>query len=165
MEFKLGLFAGQSPCQKTIKSELTVSIRGANCFDRGSFCFLWNNLVSLWNTSTVEVAYKVNTGAFIKHCVFYVWQWTDPLLSFQASKAEHAAVLLWSTTTWRQLQVLPCHTLTVTQMAFSPDAQLLLAVSRDRTWSLWRRNLPTPESPGEKWGQHRLIRKSVLQGY
>uniref|UniRef100_A0AAX7U4P1 Elongator complex protein 2 n=1 Tax=Astatotilapia calliptera TaxID=8154 RepID=A0AAX7U4P1_ASTCA len=65
----------------------------------------------------------------------------------KASKAEHAAVLLWSTTTWRQLQVLPCHTLTVTQMAFSPDAQLLLAVSRDRTWSLWRRNLPTPESP------------------
>uniref|UniRef100_A0AAX7U815 Elongator complex protein 2 n=1 Tax=Astatotilapia calliptera TaxID=8154 RepID=A0AAX7U815_ASTCA len=61
--------------------------------------------------------------------------------------SEHAAVLLWSTTTWRQLQVLPCHTLTVTQMAFSPDAQLLLAVSRDRTWSLWRRNLPTPESP------------------
>ncbi|KAF1381537.1 hypothetical protein PFLUV_G00155020 [Perca fluviatilis] len=65
----------------------------------------------------------------------------------KASKAEHAAVLLWSTATWRQLQMLPCHTLTVTQMAFSPDAQLLLAVSRDRTWSLWRRNLPTPESP------------------
>ncbi len=69
---------------------------------------------------------------------------------FQASKAEHAAVLLWSTATWRQLQRLPCHNLTVTQMAFSPDAQLLLVVSRDRTWSLWRRNLPTPESPGEK---------------
>ncbi|XP_028255399.1 elongator complex protein 2 isoform X2 [Parambassis ranga] len=65
----------------------------------------------------------------------------------KASKAEHAAVLLWSATTWRQLQVLPYHTLTVTQMAFSPDAQLLLTVSRDRTWSLWRRNLPTPESP------------------
>lgn len=70
-------------------------------------------------------------------------------LSFQASKAEHAAVLLWSTATWRQLQTLPCHNLTVTQMAFSPDAQLLLAVSRDRTWSLWRRNLPTPEIPGK----------------
>lgn len=37
-------------------------------------------------------------------------------------------------------------------MAFSPDARLLLAVSRDRTWSLWRRDLPTPESPGEKAG-------------
>ncbi|XP_031709814.1 elongator complex protein 2 isoform X1 [Anarrhichthys ocellatus] len=65
----------------------------------------------------------------------------------KASKAEHAAILLWSTATWRQLQTLPCHTLTVTQMAFSPDAQLLLAVSRDRTWSIWRRNLSTPESP------------------
>uniref|UniRef100_A0A3Q1GVS1 Elongator complex protein 2 n=1 Tax=Acanthochromis polyacanthus TaxID=80966 RepID=A0A3Q1GVS1_9TELE len=65
----------------------------------------------------------------------------------KASKAEHAAVLLWSTTTWRQLQSLPCHTLTVTQMAFSPDAQLLLAVSRDRTWSLWRRNPTTSENP------------------
>ncbi|KAM9738304.1 elongator complex protein 2 [Menidia menidia] len=65
----------------------------------------------------------------------------------KASKAEHAAVLLWSTATWRQLQTLPCHTLTVTQMAFSPDAQLLLAVSRDRSWSLWRRNPPTEECP------------------
>uniref|UniRef100_A0A8C4I2U4 Elongator complex protein 2 n=1 Tax=Dicentrarchus labrax TaxID=13489 RepID=A0A8C4I2U4_DICLA len=65
----------------------------------------------------------------------------------KASKAEHAAVLLWSTATWRQLQALPCHTLTITQMAFSPDAQFLLAVSRDRTWSLWRRNLPTHEKP------------------
>ncbi|XP_059206595.1 elongator complex protein 2 isoform X2 [Centropristis striata] len=64
----------------------------------------------------------------------------------KASKAEHASILLWSTATWRQLQSLPCHTLTVTQMAFSPNAQLLLAVSRDRTWSLWRRNQPTPES-------------------
>lgn len=59
-------------------------------------------------------------------------------------------MLLWSAATWRRLQTLPCHTLTVTQMAFSPDARLLLAVSRDRTWSLWKRNLPTPESPGEK---------------
>lgn len=57
----------------------------------------------------------------------------------QASKAEHAAILLWSTSTWKQLQALPCHSLTVTQMAFSPDSRLLLAVSRDRTWSLWRR--------------------------
>ncbi|MEQ2236839.1 Elongator subunit elp2 [Ilyodon furcidens] len=64
-----------------------------------------------------------------------------------ASKAEHAAVLLWSTATWRQLQALPYHALTVTQMAFSPNAKFLLAVSRDRTWSLWGRKLSTPESP------------------
>uniref|UniRef100_A0A8C7ZVF3 Elongator complex protein 2 n=1 Tax=Oryzias sinensis TaxID=183150 RepID=A0A8C7ZVF3_9TELE len=65
----------------------------------------------------------------------------------KASKAEHAAVILWSTSTWRQLQMLPYHTLTVTQMAFSPDAQLLLAVSRDRTWSLWRRSQESTEPP------------------
>uniref|UniRef100_A0A674DGQ7 Elongator complex protein 2 n=1 Tax=Salmo trutta TaxID=8032 RepID=A0A674DGQ7_SALTR len=60
----------------------------------------------------------------------------------KASKAEHAAVLLWSATSWRQLQALPCHSLTVTQMAFSPNGLFLLAVSRDRTWSLWRRDDP-----------------------
>ncbi|XP_057684409.1 elongator complex protein 2 isoform X2 [Corythoichthys intestinalis] len=63
----------------------------------------------------------------------------------KASKAEHASVLLWSASTWRQLQVLPCHALTVTQMAFSPDADMLLLVSRDRTWSLWRRRQHDPE--------------------
>ena len=66
------------------------------------------------------------------------------LLPPQASKAEHAAVLLWSASSWRQLQALPCHTLTITQMAFSPDAHFLLAVSRDRTWSLWQRDQPPP---------------------
>lgn len=65
----------------------------------------------------------------------------------KATKAEYASVLLWDTTSWRQLQSLSYHTLTVTQMAFSPDSRLLLAVSRDRTWSLWRRNLATPENP------------------
>ncbi|KAM9823630.1 elongator complex protein 2 [Neosynchiropus ocellatus] len=66
----------------------------------------------------------------------------------KATKAEHASVLLWSTRTWRQLQALSYHTLTVTQLAFSPDSQMLLAVARDRTWSLWRRN--QPESEGEE---------------
>ncbi|MCJ8746241.1 hypothetical protein PDJAM_G00139520 [Pangasius djambal] len=64
----------------------------------------------------------------------------------KASKAEHAAILLWSTSTWKQLQALPCHSLTVTQMAFSPDSRLLLTVSRDRTWSLWRREDCGPDA-------------------
>ncbi|KAL2080049.1 hypothetical protein ACEWY4_023842 [Coilia grayii] len=67
----------------------------------------------------------------------------------KATKAEHAAILLWSASCWRQLQSLPCHSLTVTQMAFSPDARLLLAVSRDRTWSLWQRQDPAPEGSTE----------------
>lgn len=59
--------------------------------------------------------------------------------SIQASKKEHAAIILWSTTSWKKLQSLSFHNLTVTQLAFSPDDSFLLAVSRDRNWSLWRK--------------------------
>ncbi|CAB1320497.1 unnamed protein product [Coregonus sp. 'balchen'] len=81
----------------------------------------------------------------------------------KASKAEHAAVLLWSATSWRQLQALPCHSLTVTQMAFSPNGRLLLAVSRDRTWSLWRRDDPTatPTNTEPHFSLHTSTRKDT----
>uniref|UniRef100_A0A3B3QC63 Elongator complex protein 2 n=1 Tax=Paramormyrops kingsleyae TaxID=1676925 RepID=A0A3B3QC63_9TELE len=61
----------------------------------------------------------------------------------EASRPEHGAILLWSVCSWRQLQTLAFHSLTVTQMAFSPDGCFLLAVSRDRTWSLWKQQDPT----------------------
>uniref|UniRef100_A0A8C6REN7 Elongator complex protein 2 n=1 Tax=Nannospalax galili TaxID=1026970 RepID=A0A8C6REN7_NANGA len=57
----------------------------------------------------------------------------------KAAKKEHAAIILWNTTSWKQVQNLVFHTLTVTQMAFSPNDKFLLAVSRDRSWSLWKR--------------------------
>ncbi|XP_056376891.1 elongator complex protein 2 isoform X2 [Hyla sarda] len=57
----------------------------------------------------------------------------------KASKKEHAVIILCSTTSWKQIQSLSFHNLTVTQMAFSPDDKFLLAVSRDRNWSLWRK--------------------------
>ncbi|XP_071102192.1 elongator complex protein 2-like [Haliotis cracherodii] len=62
----------------------------------------------------------------------------------KASKAEFANILLWDTSTWRQIGSLEGATLTVTQMAFSPSGQYLLAVSRDRTWSLYQQT-------GETW--------------
>ncbi|XP_068629585.1 elongator complex protein 2 [Battus philenor] len=57
----------------------------------------------------------------------------------RATNAEHAAVLIWETTNWQQIQKLVSHQLTVTQLAFSPDSHHLLAVSRDRRWTLFHR--------------------------
>ena len=57
---------------------------------------------------------------------------------FQASKTEHASIRVWSTDTWRQVTLLTHHTLTVTQLTFSHSGTHLLAVSRDRGWSLWK---------------------------
>ncbi|XP_062356367.1 elongator complex protein 2 isoform X6 [Cinclus cinclus] len=65
----------------------------------------------------------------------------------KASKKEHAAVILWSTTSWKKLQSLSFHNLTVTQLAFSPDDSFLLAVSRDRNWSLWRKQDSSESGP------------------
>ena len=47
---------------------------------------------------------------------------------------------MWAVGSWQQFAVLQLHSLTVTQLAFSHDSTLLLATSRDRTWSLWQRS-------------------------
>ncbi|OXB57010.1 hypothetical protein ASZ78_015596 [Callipepla squamata] len=65
----------------------------------------------------------------------------------KASKKEHAAIILWSTSSWKKIQRLPFHNLTVTQLAFSPNDELLLAVSRDRNWSLWRKEDSSESGP------------------
>ncbi|KAJ0180242.1 hypothetical protein K1T71_003646 [Dendrolimus kikuchii] len=57
----------------------------------------------------------------------------------KATTAEHAALLLWETKTWHQIQKLVSHTLTVTQVAFSPNSQNIVSVSRDRRWTLYTR--------------------------
>ncbi|XP_057278991.1 elongator complex protein 2 isoform X3 [Pezoporus wallicus] len=65
----------------------------------------------------------------------------------KASKKEHAAIILWSTASWKKLQSLSFHNLTVTQLAFSPNEKFLLAVSRDRNWSLWRKEDSSESGP------------------
>ncbi|XP_023297424.2 probable elongator complex protein 2 [Lucilia cuprina] len=59
--------------------------------------------------------------------------------SCKSSNAEHAQIILWNTATWKQIQKLSGHQLTVTQMSFSPNGEYLLSVSRDRRWSLFKR--------------------------
>lgn len=87
------------------------------------------------------------------HTIFDVFFWFVRLPCcyclisvLQAAQKDHAAIILWSTASWKQVQSLAYHTLTVTQMAFSPDDKFLLAVSRDRTWSLWKKqDVNSPE--------------------
>lgn len=57
--------------------------------------------------------------------------------SCRATNEEHAQIILWDTQTWKQVQKLPAHQLTVTQMKFSPNDRWLLSVSRDRRWTLF----------------------------
>lgn len=80
----------------------------------------------------------------------FLLPWCPGLISgLQATQKEHAAIILWSTASWKQVQSLAFHTLTVTQMTFSPDDKFLLAVSRDRTWSLWKRQDATSAEFGK----------------
>ncbi|KAH9179985.1 WD40 repeat-like protein [Lactarius sanguifluus] len=58
----------------------------------------------------------------------------------KAASAKHATVRIYDTENFRPFgQPLEGHALTVTQIAFSPDDQLVLTVSRDRTWRLFHR--------------------------
>lgn len=58
----------------------------------------------------------------------------------QAQAAQFAAVWLWDLATWTSVgPPLEAHSLTVTQMAFSPSGQHLLTVSRDRTFAIFER--------------------------
>ncbi|XP_044755225.1 probable elongator complex protein 2 [Coccinella septempunctata] len=58
----------------------------------------------------------------------------------KSTAQEHAAVLLWDTSNWKNTQKLVSHNLTVTQISFSPDSQKLLTVSRDRRWTVFEKN-------------------------
>ncbi|XJO78424.1 hypothetical protein BDV3_002867 [Batrachochytrium dendrobatidis] len=56
----------------------------------------------------------------------------------KAAKSEHAAVRLWSTSTWKEVcPPLSFHTLSVTCIQFSPNGQYVLTAGRDRGWALF----------------------------
>lgn len=99
----------------------------------------------LQNTLWPEVQ-KLYGHGFEMFCVAADSDGTLVASACKATKTEHASVLLWDTSSWRQVQALSYHTLTVTQLAFSPDSRFLLSVSRDRTWALWKRNSHTVEN-------------------
>ena len=57
----------------------------------------------------------------------------------QASAPREADLLVWEVGAWRAVARLEGgHTLTATQLAFSPDGALLASVSRDRSLAVWR---------------------------
>ncbi|KAI0721823.1 WD40 repeat-like protein [Cerioporus squamosus] len=59
----------------------------------------------------------------------------------KATTPEHAVVRVYDTSTWQLFgQPLAGHSLTVTQIAFSPDDSHILSVSRDRTWRLFEKS-------------------------
>ncbi|THV08623.1 WD40 repeat-like protein [Dendrothele bispora CBS 962.96] len=57
----------------------------------------------------------------------------------KATTPEHAVVRIYDTSNWHLVgDPLPGHSLTVTRIAFSPDDQYVLTVSRDRSWRIHR---------------------------
>jgi WD40 repeat protein len=71
----------------------------------------------------------------------------------QAQAAQWAGIWVWNTTTWTHVgEPLAAHSLTVTQLSFSPDGSQLLSVSRDRSFAIFSRTgsgalLPCCPSP------------------
>ncbi|KAF8592532.1 WD40 repeat-like protein [Ramaria rubella] len=59
----------------------------------------------------------------------------------KSTTAEHAVLRVNNTRDWQPMgQPLAGHTLTVTRIAFCPNDTMVLSVSRDRTWRLFRLN-------------------------
>jgi elongator complex protein 2 len=59
----------------------------------------------------------------------------------RASSIDHAVIRVYETKEWREICApLRAHSLTVTNLQWSPDGRYLLSVGRDRTWSVFELN-------------------------
>eukprot|EP00475_Leptophrys_vorax_P044063 TRINITY_DN8690_c0_g1_i1.p1 TRINITY_DN8690_c0_g1~~TRINITY_DN8690_c0_g1_i1.p1 ORF type:complete len:796 (+),score=183.89 TRINITY_DN8690_c0_g1_i1:44-2389(+) len=58
----------------------------------------------------------------------------------KTSQSEHASIIIWNTSSWKEVARLRGHTLTVVQMEFSHDDRYLLSVSRDRQFFVFDMN-------------------------
>lgn len=56
----------------------------------------------------------------------------------RSTNPEHSKIIIWSTETYKELQRLSGHSLTVTDLKFSPDNEYLLSTSRDRSWCIFK---------------------------
>lgn len=98
----------------------------------------------LQNTLWPEI-YKMYGHGYEIFCVASNKNGTLLASACKATKTEHAKIIVWSTSTWKEIAQLAGHSLTVTQMEFSPCGRYLLSVSRDRTWSLYELHLTKDE--------------------
>lgn len=63
------------------------------------------------------------------------------ITSCKATVPDHAVLRVYNTDNWQlQGEPLPGHKLTVTRTRFSPCDTMLLSVSRDRTWRIFKAN-------------------------
>ncbi|GAO48684.1 WD40 repeat-like protein [Saitoella complicata NRRL Y-17804] len=75
----------------------------------------------------------------------------------KASTPEHAVIRIFDMRDWKEVAILPGHTLTVTRIVFSGEGRWMLAVGRDRSWAVYERQ---SEAEGGE-APYKLVRNQV----